>query len=364
MNEIPQLIREIIAGEIEVKDAVRRLAVTIPVAVPLILDKIHQSSESEAHKLCQVLLQIHTPEIVPVFISLLGEENIDLKITALKALGQSKDGRALSPLLDQLVNASNYESIRVLAAEALGDLDNSQAIPELLKVSERAKYEDMFDLVLSVTVALAKLGNHQTAFNAISLTQYEDDPIIRDKAVRALKYAVGPGMLPALQAAIRDNYFEVRLHAIEAISYLGVREVIDDLIFCVEDEHPDIVNDALVRLHDITGEHFSDDTQAEELQAWWRDHSPEFISGICYRLGEPMYLPNIISLLEEPNWRNQVTRELRIITGVDFRANSCMSAHDSNELLQAQEWWQKEGGRFEVGQLYKYGYKQDICNVF
>jgi hypothetical protein len=126
-----------------------------------------------------------------------------------------------------------------------------------------------------------------------------------------------------------------------------------------------VVNNVLVRLHDLTGTWFKDDVQTDELQEWWKQQQINYESGLCYRLGKPLHLPDVIALLEEPNQRKPVIQELKIITGVDFSLNPSFDSQGQEELVQrALQWWQQEGHRFEDGCLYKYGYKQDIKNIF
>jgi HEAT repeat protein len=385
MEEISQLIKDMNTDNPTAEKAVAKLVSIGMPAVPAVIDAIRADSEA-TWKLSKILLQIHHPDLVPVLIELLQEEDTNLVMTACQALGQSKDDRALQPLLDAL---SSWR--QSMAIEVLGELGNPQAVERLLRIAEEILSqphvsqaidgkldtdEEDFDesplrLLPTVIIALAKLGNYKIASVAIPLTRYHsedvysDAEIIRTNAVKALQYVVVPGMLPALQAALHDDYNEVRMQAVDAVFYLGTKQAISELIACVQDKSSIVVNNVLVRLHDLTKTWFEDDAQVEQLQDWWKQHQNQYESGICYRLGKPLHLQDVIALLEDANQRKSVIQELKIITGMDFTFNPSVVTQGQDELIKrAQQWWEEEGHRFENGCLYKYGYKQDIENIF
>lgn len=385
MEKILQLIKQIDTDDQTAENAVVQLVSIGMPSVPAVINAI-RAHPGSTWRLCEVLRQIHHPDIVPILIELLQEEDTDLVITAFQALGQSKDQRALQPLLDALSGLSES-----MATKALGELGNPQAVEGLLKVAQEIlnkphvsqaiegkldiDEEDFDDSPLrflpEVIIALAKLGNYEMAHIVIPLTRYQsedvysDAEIIRTNATKALQYVVLPGMFPALQAALHDDYNEVRLQAVDAVFYLGIKEAIGELIACVQDESSVVVNNVLVRLHDLTGTWFKDDVQTDELQEWWKQQQTNYEGGVCYRLGKPLHLPDVIALLEEPNQRKPIIQELKIIAGVDFSLNVRFESQGQDELVQrALQWWQQEGHRFEDGCLYKYGYKQDIKNIF
>jgi HEAT repeat protein len=363
MNKIEQLIAKVQSDESEVSSAISQLAAMGMLAVPAILDAIRKNPERSNSALRETILQMHDPKLVDVFIELIHNDDINLVMTAFKGLGQSGDKRAMNPLIDYLLAPDNLETYRSLAASALGELGHREAIASLLKTTDEAIKDDMPKLAISTVIALAKLGNHDKASIAIALTRYKDDPIIRANAAEALQYSIGPGMFSALQGALHDNYFEVRLSAVDAMFYLGVREAIHELISSTNDDDESVANNALVRLRELTGERFVDPSM-ESLSRWWHDHGRTLQEMVCYRLGRPLWIPDIIAALEKPDTRMQVCKELKIITGKDFGFNPEILSDDQNDLQQrAQSWWE-EGQHFERGQLYKYGYKQDIRDIF
>jgi len=125
-------------------------------------------------------------------------------------------------------------------------------------VHDRAVDDEEVRLAIEAVVALAKLGNHDKASTAIRLAG-DEDSTVRVHAVPALQIVVGPGLLAALLTALEDEYAEMRLAAERGLFYLGIVQSIGALIPCVEDESPDVANDARVMLHDITGDWINDD---------------------------------------------------------------------------------------------------------
>ncbi|HLK97693.1 MAG TPA: HEAT repeat domain-containing protein [Hymenobacter sp.] len=84
-------------------------------------------------------------------------------------------------------------------------------------------------------------------------------------ATEALQYVVVPGMFPTLQAALHNEDHKVRLAAVDAVFYLGIKEAIPELIACVQDESSIVRNNVWVRLYDLTGTWLKDDIQTNEL---------------------------------------------------------------------------------------------------
>ena len=371
------------------------------IAVPHIIDIIRNQSEAifnsivATKQLCNVLLKINHPDTIPIFIELLHDENSDLAITAFKKLGQSKDQRALQPLLDCLFS----EETNFLAISALGELGFHEAIEPLLKLADTILQEPIFANILQgnkididdedfydgsltllprIIIALAKLGNNDLASFAIPLTNYycdsysSEDLDIRIMATKALQYVVVPNMLTTLQSILHneDESDEVHHEAIEAMFYLGVKETIPEIIKCMEDVNSELYKHALWRLYELTGIWLNCLVEKKKLMPeqaleWWQNNEYQYQKNICYRLGKPLYLPNIIELLENPDWQGNIVKELEIITSINF--NFYFFKDETNEISlveKAQKWWQQESYKFEAGKLYKYGKKQDISIIF
>lgn len=331
----------------------------------------------------EVLLQIHDPDVVTILSNFVQDENITLSAIAIDVLGQSRDLRALKPLLNLLPTWRKN-----MAVDALGELGNSEAIPYLQHMAREILDDplvaqamggelgegceefdgDCLRLLINIIIALAKLGNCELASLIFPLTQYDLDCdsnafFIRKEAVRALQYVVVAGMLPVLRLSLSDEDAEVRSSAIDALFYLGLKESIDLIVPCVHDKNYNVFSHAMMRLHDLTG-HFVEDKEPDELELWWQEHQKVYNLGICYRLGRPLFLPDVIELLADSNYVGSILKELKIVTGHDFGFSVDIPICTHDELLErVRQWWHVEGSHLEPGALYKYGRKQNIKEI-
>jgi HEAT repeat protein len=369
MDETAKLIEQAKTDSAEAKEAVSLLAAKGLPVVREIIDAMRDTTPYKSMNLGAALRQMPDRRIVPLMIDCLNEENTYLQVTAFKVLASFKDKRALKPVLAQLTNRGNFSFARAWAADTLGDIGDPKVIPALIEaaneIANSKELEDVYGLLLSLVKALAKLGNQQMAHAAISLANNKESEIRRD-AVGVLKYLAGPGLLSTLAKASRDDDPETRWDAVEALCYLGVREAIEALIECVEDENEGVRNFAINRLNYVTGEDFDEEITIRKARQWWRGNEAEFASRVCYRLGKPLRLINIINLLkDEPRWRNQIIDELLIITGNDFGLTGKYFDMKKKFYPIVYRWWKKQKrSRFKTARLYKYGYEQEIEKIY
>jgi HEAT repeat protein len=279
-------------------------------------------------------------------------------------LQETRDGRAVQPLIGYLLDENNLPTGRRLAARLLGELGDPAALDALHRVARsdtekllaqaNEEYElDPARLALVVSQACAQLGDHSLApvANFFAEHQATDEenpelPVLREQAVQALAWVVGDGMIAALRAALNDEGLETRRAAIDALFYLGAVEVVGDLLALSAD--PALGNHARVRVHDLTGAPLTDD--ADALRKWWMSHGAALPSGVCLRAGAPIAMAEVVEQLAEPNLRELILQELQVRTGKRFDTAADPAA-------AARAWLAAEGKRFEPGGLYKSGHR-------
>jgi len=378
VNEITSLILQTRADDITAKRAMARLVVAGATAAPQVMEAI-RSGAGMAWRLCAVLKSIRDSDVVPLLIAALQDPNADLVIAAFEGLGNSGDSRALAPLLQELGGRR-----QTLAAEALGNLGDGRAIPALLRAADEIMRDPGFAPVFqgqagsvsaevdesslrdfpTIVIALAKLGNDEAATALIPLSQYRsddaysDDEVIRTNAVAGVQHVVVPGTLACLQRALADPYVECRLNAVDALFYLGSKGAIGELAKAAWDPNGAFSTRVELRLRDLTGTDFSADSSVERRSAWWSARQGQYTDGICYRLGHPMDISEVIELLADPHQRSTILTELRIVTGVGF--GSLLDEEADMSQHRAQEWWRGRSGSFTRGGLYKYGRRQSL----
>lgn len=322
---------------------------------------VHEQ-QSSIH-LEQVIASVRDPALFPTLIALLDEPVFDLMYPAFEALGQSRDPRVLALLTQRAVDPQRGETRRSIAADAMGELGDRQAIPTLLEVVDRAVDEEEYYLAVAAVIALAQLGNHERAALPMAWACAHDDAMVQMRSASALEYVVGPGLIRTLRTVVRDpkSDRDAQWSVFRALCYLGTREALGELVALAEHEEPDVTVQVPWRVNDVAGTDFDDDTSAEELLAWWDTNQERFTEGVCFRLGVPIQVHDVIELLEEPHWRGSIVSELKMITGINFAPDLFVDVRDQDCLGAARRWWSTQGaGQFKPGRLYKYGYEQDI----
>lgn len=355
-------------------------------AAPAIVEGIRMSSPQDVRLLSNLLLSMRDADLTPFMLTLLNDMNVSVKLMAHESLAKLRDPRALGPLSDQLFDPNNLEFTKSLAARVLGDIGQVAATDALQRAAEdlvsqtlpldaeearlwveRETDDDRLGLAIEIAIALAKLGSNELLSVILAIIQTridkvsdDDLAILTSQAIVATIHVVGRGVFHALQLAVRSAHPETRAATITPLRYLGTKEVLPELIVLVKDESQSVSDEALAAIHGVTGEWPNQDEPIEEidlpfLRRWWNQRQARYEPFICYRLGEPISLLQLLSLAETQADRSEVLAELRVITGEDF------SDLDS---VDRQRWYVENRGRFAVGQLYKYGRKQDLARIF
>jgi HEAT repeat protein len=210
------------------------------------------------------------------------DENVELRASAVAALGKLGSTRAIPRLLECLQDTgrARYEEKRVcdLAAEALEHIGTQEAraaveawrrgLPSAAEIQQVAKPEDQRrkprrqQLIQQLSdpdwqrrvTAIQELS----AFNEPSITPIllavigDEDEQVRWAVVRALEGNTDDAVLAALQTAIRDSAYLVSDAAATALGRAGAPAV-PGLLAALEDENPDVrgrVVEALGKIND------------------------------------------------------------------------------------------------------------------
>jgi hypothetical protein len=287
-----------------------------------------------------------------------------------------KDPAILPVFLIKILEKYDDETSKMLVAEALGELGDKQAIPALLNLTENIGTGVLKrKAAITAIEALAKLGNFDKADMLASFL----DTTSRSITVQALQSVAGQGAVAALSKVLEEGTKNQTLEAADSLFYLGVKEAIDALVRCAANKkrwnEPDLdtyrasyyvqrLLTIIVKLTGASEELYNSALKASDITKWWKQAQSNYQSGICYRSGQPLYIPNIFGQIDNPSNALFILRELRIITGAKFEYDPNDRNYDYATLKQqVQAWWEREGHNFERGALYKYGYKQDITKI-
>ncbi|MFL6332159.1 MAG: HEAT repeat domain-containing protein [Pyrinomonadaceae bacterium] len=372
-QNIPELIEAATRGTREESAAASaRLAeIGLPALGPVV-EALRQSPPySEA--LRDAIRRMGRRETAPALAGLLKESDSMLTLVAAQALASSGDARAVEPLLELFKDEDAFSAARGQAALGLARLRAEQAVPDLLATLQRVargrKDRESASLIRQTVVALAMLGNQEGAATAIALARHRDHAV-KDEGAKALRHVVGRGLFPVLRATRRRKSTDARQEALAALFLLGLRESIEELLSYVEggdNSAPYLIDAAVGRLSDLTGEAFKWNVKPPELREWWRQHEAQFDPHVCYRLGRPIDLADFVELLatDEPNERGRLLAELQIITGEEFGLDPFRPAGEQKGVAErARAWLRENAGGYERGAVYKYGHKQSLEHVF
>jgi hypothetical protein len=211
---------------------------------------------------------------------------------------------------------------------------------------------------------MAKLGSQNAAPQVVDLMLNTTDPIVRIEAAGALKHLFSPKIFTALQVALKDGDPEICRGGIDGLFLLGTNDAMSELVRRLESSPPEVSQYIVQRIGDMTGRDLTGDEPVDEIQSWWERAKSQFAPAICYRLGKPIRVADVIRLLEKtPSRRVAIMGELQIVIGQTFGYSKDVPIDTQawEHLYQRlKQWWNQEQHRFEPGGLYKFAIRQRL----
>jgi HEAT repeat protein/beta-lactamase regulating signal transducer with metallopeptidase domain len=180
------------------------------------------------------------PGAVGALIEILRDENVAVRVQAVKSLGALDDPRAIAALSRALKEDADAR-VRETAAWALGEIDDSRAVPALI---DALKTERVPAVREKIVWALGEIDD-PSAIEAIVAVLKDPSVGIRRQAVWALGEIDEPSAVPALLTMVRDTDIEVRRQVAWALGELESPSAIDALMILAKDA------DAEVRQHAV-----------------------------------------------------------------------------------------------------------------
>ena len=167
-------------------------------------------------------------------------DDTDLKRRLVEAFGAA-GAPAVPALIQALIQALGDSdwAVRRAAAEALGDLGDSQAVPPLIQ----ALGDSGWDVRRAAAEALGAVGDPQ-AIPALIKALGNDGGAVRSAAAEALGAIGDPQAIPALIQALGDSDRDVRRAAAEALGKLGDPKAVPALKKRLYDESEAVRNAA------------------------------------------------------------------------------------------------------------------------
>ncbi len=252
-------------------------------------------------------------EAVEPLINSLRDEDIDVCVDAVEALGRIGDVAAAASIIESLENDSSGD-VCTAAATSLGQLGSEEAIESLKKVilqrPERIEWDDQWDswwdIQLEAIKTLGKLGcesNVETLLTIIDDEGHQDiecellatlaqtpgkgiESVIKRlqnkelrpqnhwRAARALGKANAPAAITALGRALQSGTPEVRAEAASALAEQGAQRYLRALLLLIRDENEGVRKAALQAVSILATKADEGSELPEDLLSLVSDPSP------------------------------------------------------------------------------------------
>ena len=185
------------------------------------LFELLQDTDSQVrYAAAEALGRIGSTRAVPALCAALGDADHEVRMGAVLALRALRDWRAVEPLVATLRDPDEW--VGDAAAEALGQLGDPRAVPGLI-----AALDGPWMRRYSATVALGELGDPRAAEALIGVLR--DDYWLATFAIEGLE-RMGQAAVPALTAALDHPHGRVRARAALTLARLTTTHTLDHLV--------------------------------------------------------------------------------------------------------------------------------------
>jgi HEAT repeat protein len=181
--------------------------------IDTILNALRDSNTGVRSAAVRALGSSASRQAVEPLMALIRDESSTLRGEATTALGRL--GTAAVPALIAALS-SPRPSIRMLAAQALGEIRSREAVPALINIVKT----DLSGARGEAVEALGKIGD-PSASDAIISALKTGSNSVRHRAIMALALLPGPGVEDAMIGALADKDEEVRQTAVSALGEVG-----------------------------------------------------------------------------------------------------------------------------------------------
>ena len=245
-----------------------------PRAVPPLLEALKDPAPAIRKAVLEALSQMDDPRISEAFIAVLKDDNEMYWIRAFVAehLGKSGKSQAIEPL--QAALKAREVEVRRKAADALdqlgwkpktdaekaeylivkGQWDAAVALGEPALEPLLQALQDQTDWVrMEAAKSLGKLGSPKAVESLMNVFKDRDAGSTLRKAIADALAQIGPPAIEALAASLKEDHWEIRFLAAEALGVIGDPRAAASLTALLKDDHPQVrltAAKALMKLDD------------------------------------------------------------------------------------------------------------------
>jgi len=200
----------------------------------------------------------------------LNHKDPEVRRDAVVRLGQTRDPRALEPLILALQDEDS--SVKIEAMTCLGRLKDPRAIEPLVKALDVSKYRS--NSFMFAGQALAEIG--EPAIESVIAALKNGNPGLQMGAACAFRFLKNSRAVEALITALKDENPSVRRCAACALGSQKDPRAAEPLIRVLEEDKTDSVRTtAATALSKITGNNLGDNP--EKWRNWWEENKVTFL---------------------------------------------------------------------------------------
>ncbi len=185
-----------------------------------------------------IIFKLLGNEINEGLIGFLRYDDFIIKKNAIKLIGKLHVKEGVNSLLENLDDM--YEEVSKASIEALGEIGEISAVPELLKVLdiEDVHYEYIdLDFKFYILDAIKKIyqNNKDASFNFLYSKLETDNDVLKESVAYILGEIAYEEFIAPLLKLLNEKNFDTRKNAIIALGKIGNKEAIDPLLNIVKD---------------------------------------------------------------------------------------------------------------------------------
>lgn len=152
----------------------------------------------------------------------LQSKNFHDRLSAVEAIGNSLDERAVDTLIDFLTNKGEDWEIQARAIRLLGESKNPRSINILLQYLDDVFINyDCPAIKWNTAVALGNFKNNSKVFDALIHNLHYDNLQVREAVIQSLGAIGNRKAVPYLIPILKENSFALKYSAIKALESIG-----------------------------------------------------------------------------------------------------------------------------------------------
>ena len=232
-------------------------------------------NNNDTKLLTEIVVQadsIRHPSTLPVLTDILllrnnniDDDNINLRVTCIKAIANYKDTSSLGTLLYCLNNKNENYRIRLACADAMGRIGDKYAVAPLINILEDDEEQSVY-VKESATFALGLIGDTSAIDPLVAIMEakqglWDKFSFLKEKIVEALgKLNINNAkVLKVLKSSLMDSSSMVRINAIEALMNSDYEEAPALIRKALRDEDCEVQRNALIALYNLQGRDILDE---------------------------------------------------------------------------------------------------------